>query len=76
MARKTRAELKDVIRAQRGYIEELEMALRIERQNITEVKRMERARTEAVARRCSAALDALANIATYVHNARRDVTGA
>jgi hypothetical protein len=76
MARKTRAELKGIIRAKDAYIEELEMALRIERQNITEVKRMERARTEAVARRCSAALDALANIATYVHNARRDVAGA
>jgi hypothetical protein len=79
MARKTRAELKEIIRRQRETITEYAqvndaLAERVAR--LTMERNNAIAQTGAVARRCSAALDALDNIATYVHKARGDVAGA
>ena len=73
MAKKlTRQELKSIIRAQRKRIEELQHLAQIANNSLRE----ERERSQAVARRCGAALNGLGLIAETVQSVRREVTGA
>lgn len=79
MARKTRAELKEIIRKQRETIDEYRLAnehLAERVQRATAQKHDAQAQMSAVARRCSAALNGLGLIAETVQSVRREVTGA